>query len=81
MVTLNPYEQKPVEFAKLAGGLIAIFFALILTTGLFSGLGQTKHAKICCYAACGYFAISTAYIMYGMIVSFEVARSQFDRYN
>jgi hypothetical protein len=80
-LTLNPYDQKPVDFAKVAGGLIAIFFALILTTALFSGLGRTHSARMCCFLSCLYFAASTTYIMFGMIVSFEVARSQFDRDN
>jgi len=81
MVTLNPYQQEPVDFAKLSGGLIAIFFVLILTTGIISGLGRTKTAMACCYVSCGYFAVSTIYIMYGMIVSFEVARKKFDKQN
>ena len=80
-VQLNPHSLEPIQFAKLCGGLIAVFFVLIFATGFFSGLGRQRPARCCCYASCVYFAVSTAYIMYGMVVSFEVARSKFDKYN
>lgn len=78
---LNPHKLEPVQFAKLSGGLIVIFFVLIFTTGIFSGTGRTRSARVLCNASVVYFAITTAYIMYGMVVSFEVARSKFDKYN
>lgn len=81
MVTFDPYQQDPVDFAKLSGGLISIFFVLIMTTGLFSALEWTRPAKFCSYVSVSYFAVSTAYIMYGMVISFEVARKKFDRQN
>ena len=78
---LDPHKIQPVQFAKQCGILIAIFFVLIFTTGICSGMGRQRTARLCCYTSCVYFALSTAYIMYGMIVSFEVARSKFDKWN
>jgi hypothetical protein len=81
MATLDPDKMEPVEFAKLCTALIALFFALIIITGIFSGSGAVRPARFLCYISCCYFALTTAYIMYGMVVSFEVARRKFDTYN
>lgn len=80
-LTFNPYELEPVQFAKLSAGLIAFFFVLILVTGILSGLGRSGFARFLCYSSSVFFGASTIFIMYGMLVSFEVARSKFDKYN
>lgn len=80
-LVLDPHQLEPVQFAKLCGGLIGIFFILIFTTGVVSGMGRHRSARLLCGLSCVYFGLSTCFIMYGMIVSFEVARSKFDKYN
>ena len=74
-------ELQPKEFAQICGVLIAIFFALIITTGIFSCFGSKGPAKVLCIVSMIYFAMTTLYIMVGMVLSFEVARKKFDRRN
>lgn len=78
---INPHELEPAQFAKVCGGLIGIFFALIFVTGVFSGTGRHASARFLCGVSCVYFVSTTCFIMYGMIASFEVARSKYDKYN
>lgn len=75
------YMFNPQIFAKICGALIAIFFLLVLVTGLFSCLARRRATKFCCITSVIYFAIITIYIMVGMILSFEVARKRYDRQN
>ena len=77
--TMNPWNMDPKEFAKICGVLIGVFFIIILVSGVSSTTGRRKFARRCCYFSIAYFAISTAYIMIGMVISFEVARRKFDR--
>lgn len=74
-------DLDPKDFAKICGVLIAIFFALLITTGIFSCLGTKGPSKALCVISCLYFVGSTIYIMVGMIQSFEIARKKFDRVN
>jgi hypothetical protein len=81
MVELNPHRLAPFEFAKVCGCMIGIFFGLMLITGLISGKAGNRPARFLCGFTCVYFVVTTSFMMYGMIVSFEVARSKFDKYN
>lgn len=77
--TLNPWNMDPKDFAKLCGILIGIFFVIVSFAGILSSTGRRKFARSFCYISIGYFVLTTAYIMVGMVISFEVARSKFDK--
>lgn len=77
----DPRDLQPKEFAKICGILIGVFFALLITTSIFSCLGSKGPPKVLCVISCLYFISSTIYIMVGMIQSFEIARKRFDRLN